>query len=60
MRPVYHAAAPAQLPAAHRTPSLPSHGYGAAVAQSLLEKRHEYGMRLDPLQRGAARGSALL
>ena len=36
MRPVDHAAAPAPRPAAPSTPSLPSYGYGATVAQSLL------------------------
>jgi flavin-binding protein dodecin len=46
MRLVYHAAAPTPLPAAPSTPSLQSHGYGAAVAQSLLEKTHEHVMRL--------------
>ena len=60
MRPVSHAAAPAPRPAAPSTPSLPSYGYGATVAQSLLEKIHEHMRRLYPLQRGAARGSALL
>jgi flavin-binding protein dodecin len=30
------------------------------VAQSLLEQRHEHVRRLAPLQRGAARGAALL
>ena len=60
MRPVDHAAAPAPRPAAPSTPSLPSYGYGAPVAQCLLEKRHDHVRRLDPLQRGAARGAALL
>jgi hypothetical protein len=54
MRRVSHAAAPAPLPAAHRTPALQSHGDGAAVAQSLLEKTHEHVRRLYPRLRGAA------
>jgi len=58
MRLVSHAAAPAPLPAAHSTPSLQSHGDGAAVAQSLLEKTHEHVMRLYPRQRGAAEAGA--